>query len=316
MSTATQEEIQAPAEHEQKFDIAKFVAERNERETAIRSGQKPPEPEAKQEAVKETDDKKPEAEESKAEKDEPKHVRSSGDRRLFRKLGAAEERNKLLEQRIAELERSFKKVEQEPPQSQGIRREDYATDLEYAEAKSAEAAEKAVARAFQSKEQEARQEVEVKQIAESFDKQIREARETYEDWDDLVKTSKAAKVDVYKEAPEIYMAFMASEYAGSILHEWLSDPATLNKLLDQYKDDPITALKAFHRFEGKISHQIETKTPSKKQAAKEVIEETKQKPKPTGAVRAPAGEAPEPEPAIGSAAWMAKRNSMRRERGW
>ncbi len=296
----------------EEFDAAKFFADRNAREAAARAGKELPKVEEKPVVAEVEKTAKP----------------SGGQRQLFKAIrenGRLTAENESFKLRLEAREKAGKPAEVKADPNAEPKRADFATDQEFSDAraewKGAQGAEKVI----KSKDEEIKQSAEVKRISESFEAQMKagadESKGGYADWGELLKTSKAANVDIYAEAPNLFMAFMSSEYAKDVMHEWLVKPETLTFMLETYKSDPMAALRQFHRFEGKVGREVEA---DKKEAAKEEKKEPakaialveKEKPRPSRSVQAPSGESPAAEPAIGSAAWMAKRNSAKKERGW
>lgn len=300
-----------PKPTEQEFDVAKHMADRNARDAARAAGKELPKVEPKVEEPKP------------AVADADKSAKPTGDqRKLFRTLrenGEMRERTRVLEERLAALEGKKTADEPKPAADKEPKRENYSTDQEFNEARAEWKGEQAASKVIQAKEQETAQTVEIQRIAASFEAQMKIAGDVskggYADWSELVASSPAAKIDIYAEMPEIYMAFMGSEYAKDVMHEWLAQPDTLKKLIALYKADPGAALRSFNRFEGKVGKDVEAEKPEEKESVKVVAEE-KPKPRPTRSVQAPSGEAPPAEPEIGSAAWMEKRNSQKRQRGY
>lgn len=295
----------------EEFDAAKFFADRNAREAAARAGKE-----------------LPKVEDKPAEAEPAKTAKPTGDaRKLFKTIrenGRLAAENESFKARLDALEKAGKPAEVKADPNAEPKRADYSTDQEFADAraewKGAQGAEKVI----KSQAEESKQVAEVKRISESFEAQMKAGADVdkggYADWSELLKSSKAANVDIYAEAPNLFMAFMSSEYAKDVMHEWLVKPETLTLLIDTYKSDPMAALRQFHRFEGKVGREVEAdKTPAKdekKEPVKVAAVVEREKPRPSRSVQAPSGEAPAAEPAIGSAAWMAKRNAAKKERGW
>lgn len=296
--------ITPPAETEAPFDAAKFFADRNAREAARIAG--------KPELVK--------AEPTLIEEPKEKSAKPTGDqRRLFRTIRESERvkiENESLKARLDALEAKDKPKEAVVTDTGEPKLEAYATAQEFADARAEWKGAQGAEKTLKAKADEAAQTEELKRISTSFEAQMKAAANPekggYEDWGELLKTSKAANVNIFEAAPEIYMAFMQSEYAKDVMHEWLLKPETLTFLLDAYKTDPMKAITAFHRFEGRVGREAEKPKEEKKAAP---VEE-KQKPRPTRSAQAPSGESPAAEPEIGSAAWMAKRNAQKTSRGW
>ncbi len=312
MSTAAAE----PKPTDQEFDVAKHFEERNARDAARLAGKPLPKVEAK-------------PEEKPVVASEDKSAKPTGDQRKFfrtvRENGILQERTRILEERLAALEGKKPDVVEKSVEAstKEPKREQFAAgtagDQEFADARAEWKGEQGAAKVIQAKEQETAQAAEIQRIAKSFEEQMKIAGDVakggYADWSELVASSPAAKIDIYAEMPEIYMAFMGSEYAKDVMHEWLAQPDTLKKLIALYKTDPGAALRSFNRFEGKVGKDVEAEKPEEKEPVKAVAEE-KPKPRPTRSVQAPSGDAPASEPEVGSAAWMAKRNADRVRRGY
>jgi hypothetical protein len=315
----TQVSPEQATQQEPVFDIAKHMAERNARDTARAAGKEPPPVEKPAEAEPE----KPV--EAKAE--EPvKSSKPTGDqRKLFKTL----RENGELRARLAMLEEKINGATKEAPKaaesaSDEPKRFDFATDDEYRDARAEWKAKTTTENVLKAKEVETVQNAEVSRVADQFDKQMRLAQDSYPDWSELLKSSKAANIDIYAAAPELFGAFISSEYAKDVMYEWLKNPETLEFIIDAYKTDPRSALKAFHRMEGRVAREVEASSESESKTSKKATEpgkkaaevEEKPKPRPTASMRAPAGEAPPDEPAPGTKAWMERRNAGIRSRGW
>lgn len=294
------EEIQKPPEE---FNPAKFFQERNEREAAIRAGQKPAEPVKAEEAKPEP---KPE---EKAHSAKP-----TGDqRKLYRTL----RENGELRARLDALERSMQQQTQPKPAevtSDEPKREDFNTDRDWLDARAEWKGKQGAEKALSEREKEARVSAEVREMASNIQSQFERAKKDFSDFDELLKTSKASNVDIQSGMPAVFAAWANSEYAAECMYEWLKEPKQLSDLMAAYKESPDKSLRMFHRMEGRVAG-----APVKKQDPKpEVVEkvEEKPKPKPLASFRAPVGEAPPAAPEPGTRAWMAMRNAEKRARGF
>lgn len=148
---------------------------------------------------------------------------------------------------------------------------------------------------------------------------------TIPDWDAV---QKAAAED--EDAPEFdpgehptFMAMLAqSDVRAFALHHFAKNPDSLETMLELTKD-PGKQIRAFHRLEGRLEKEYDgtkaaqaapekgktAETPHKSPDRAEPQQEAKPaKPKPSSEVAARGGSPAPDEPAIGSAAWMLKRN--------
>lgn len=301
-----------PEAGKDEFDISKFFAERNAREAAARTGKEAPKADGKPIEAKPTD--------------EPaRSSKPSGDtRKLFKTLrenGELRARLDMLEKQVNAGEE--KKAPAADPNAEP-KRADFASDQEYADARTDWKAKQTTEAALKDREHTEAQQKEAERISKAFESQMKAAADPekggFPDWGDLLKSSKAANVDIYAASPEIFGAFLSSEYAKEVMYEWLKKPETLTFILETAKTDKAAALRQFHRLEGRVAREVEAKPADKpekpKPEEKKAAPEEKPKPRPTASARVNAGEAVPESPAPGTKAWRDMRNAGIKSRGW
>lgn len=156
----------------------------------------------------------------------------------------------------------------------------------------------------------------------------------FEDWDAVLQKQQESEEDgtaptfSIETHPTFVIMISRSDVKAHLAYHFAEHPDELQTILD-LPDSSAKQIAAFHRLEGrlekeyskpKVAQAVEDKTPEQRatpekaaqargaESAQVIVE---RKPKPSASVNAPGGGSPVPdEPAPGSAAWMAKRNSL------
>jgi hypothetical protein len=302
-AVAEQVEVEEPV-----FDSKAFMEARNKGVPAVVTEPEKPTP-GKPEPVATVKAEEPE---------QPRMSRSMS--RLQRAIGREQAMREQLQAELDTLRGSTRHAA--PAEDAEPDRSDYGTDAEYL-------------RATQKwdRQQEAKQQG---QLAENAKDQ--ESRAAYlqamdekavadialiPDWDEVAQNAKDDE-----DAPEfdptqqkIFMALLSnSDVRAFALHHFAKHPNKLQEMLDL---KPAEQIRAFHRLEGRLEKAYDkpeaaqatpekgktASTPQKPEGRAEPQQEVKPaKPKPSAEVAARGGSPAPDEPAIGSVAWMQKRN--------
>ena len=252
----------------------------------------------------------------------PEQRLSRSQARLQRNLGREQALRESLERELAELR--GKTAQPAATEDAEPQRNQFANDAEYLRAtqkwdKSQEA-KNAGKTAERTQEQE-----QYAATLKAMDEKAQADVTLIPDWDEVAK--KAMEDD---DAPEFdpadqptFMALMAqSDVRAFALHHFAKNPDELQKMLDLKPNEQI---RAFHRLEGRLEKVYDTNkaaqatpekgktasTPQKPEGRAEPQQEAQPaKPKPSSEVAARGGSPAPDEPAIGSPAWMQKRNQI------
>jgi hypothetical protein len=150
----------------------------------------------------------------------------------------------------------------------------------------------------------------------------------FPDWQTLEKEWKEneeIQAIKFEDIPTIIGLLAASEFRAAVSYHWMKN---VDDFLELCEMKPADQIKAFHRLEGRLEKVYDSKqkaaqaepkpekveektasTPQKPQGRAEPQQEEKPaKPKPSSEVAARGGSPAPDEPAIGSPAWMLKRN--------
>jgi hypothetical protein len=325
------------------FDPKAHFESRNAAEQARREGRLPP-PAATASAVevpKGAEVASPPSAPPEHEKP-PEHRASRSDRRLQNRL--REEIGELRGRLKAYEEMGIKpKAAAEAAPSAGDDPEpkitDFQTEAEYYRALGRWDARQEVKKVETKISEKDAQAAELEQLRSDVDAAEQKAqtdiKELFPDWDEV---SKAAAEDedapefVPAEHPMLMMLIARSDVKARVLYYFAKNPDELERILDLTKDSN-RQIAAFHRLEGKLervydkpkaAQASETKEPSEDRThpaegdkpgrtAASSAELDARKPRPSTEVAARGGSAPPEEPAIGSAAWMARRNQAERQ---
>ena len=310
MSTAVLEQQQeAPVI----FDAKAFIEARNKGEEHPMPG-KPPEPKAKAEETPE-----PEV------KPVPKHEEAP---RLSRSV--RREINQLREQLGAAKALAALAVQQKPAARDDDAepaRDSFASDAEYLRA--AARWDRQQEQQQGTKDGEARQQTEAQHahLKAMDEKAAKDIVELFPDWDEV-----SAHAAEDEDAPEFKFSehknlaglLASSDVRAHVLYYWAKTPDALQRMLDM-TETPNDQIRSFHRLEGRLEKEYSVKQAAQasdgetqKKDRKHLAEADRlgdtaadrdiRKPKPSTEVAAKGGTAPPDEPAIGSAAWMARRN--------
>ncbi len=189
------------------------------------------------------------------------------------------------------------------------KREDCASDEEFADKKTAHA----VKLALEKEKTETAQATRIRETLAAYNAQIAAGPEKYEDWDATLAAGSGAALstDLAKECPSLLWAIASSPYAADCFYGWLKDSDKLQKLIDLYKsgpDGPDEALTAFRRYEGRVGKDAkakEVKTEAKadvkdaKPKADDAVAAKPPKPKPSAEAQVRGGAAaPDGKPAL------------------
>ena len=173
-----------------------------------------------------------------------------------------------------------------------------------------------------------------------MDEKAAKDRELFPDWEDKTEEAKEELAGLTWSADTTFAGLMAtSDQRTALLYHFVEHPNVLKKLLE-LSDNPGEQIRQFARLEGKVEDlygkpeadkngktaapaaQAAPKVEAKPQPQAEdrnqpadgdkpgrtAVERDLHKPKPSSEVSAPGGSAAPPEPPIGSAAWIARRN--------
>lgn len=224
--------------------------------------------------------------------------RPSGDERKFQKrLARAEERlrgefDKKLEDRMSALKP--KEVDAKAEGTEAPKREAFATDEAYQDARIAHAAEIAAKKIVDAERAENAQSQTIKDAVTGYNERMARGPQKYDDWDDAMKSAKGAalNVDLSAECPALFWAITKSPYNDDVFYSFLKDSTKLQGLIDQYRKDPAEAIAAFHRLEGRVGKdEIPEKKPKAEGTTKADDAGGAKKPKPSSEVSAKAGTA-------------------------
>ena len=314
MSTAVLEQTEQP----QVFDAKAYMdaANRGERPTPGKPAEEKPAekaPEKPSEPLKQA-----------AEQEAPRLPRSVRRElnRLREELGAAKAEASLLRSLGVKPTTPAPAEEDAEPQ-----RSDYGTDAEYLRA-AAKWDRQQEAKQQETQGKTAQQTEEVRAHLKAMDeKAVADIEAYFPDWDEV--SAKAAEDEdapefVPQEHPQLFGMLSGSEFRAHVLYHWAKNPDALQSMLD-LTGKPTEQIRAFHRLEGRLEREYsgkqaaqatkaETPTKDRKHLAdaerpgETAADRDVRKPRPSTDVAARGGSAPPEEPAIGSAAWMAKRN--------
>ena len=308
---------------DQAFDPKAHFAARNAADEATRNGKEDPKPAEKA---------APAAKPVESEEQQQSHLPRSARREMNRlREQAAEERGRRLaiEDMISRgmAPKATEKAVEEDPEPQ---RAQFATDVEYQRAAGRwDARQEAlkVEAKVTAKQSQADEIAGIRAEIEAAETQAQsDIKDLFPDWDEV---SKAAAEDddapefIPADHPMLMMLIARSDVKARILYHFAKEPDDLEAMLALTKN-PDRQIAKFHRLEGKVeklydkpkaaqasgakSGQKERTVPEKAEQAMGASERDARKPRPSAEVAARGGSAPPEEPAIGSAAWMAKRN--------
>lgn len=180
------------------------------------------------------------------------------------------------------------------------KREDCASDEEFAEKRTAYTVKKEIEKQKVSDAQSK----EIRETLEAYNAKIEAAPAKYPDWDEVLKAGNggALSVDLGKECPSLLWAIAKSPYADDCFYNWLKDASKLQSLIDTYKSGPqgeIEAIAAFHRFEGRVGKDAPEKKAEVKDTKKADDAARVPKPKPSAEAQVRGGTpAPDGAPEI------------------
>lgn len=241
--------------------------------------------------------------------------------RLREELGAAKAKAELLEKFGAKAQHVDADEDTEP------QRDDFGSDAEYLRAVSKwDRAQEAKQQQQQGKTEQ--QSAEIRAHLKAMDeKAVADIAAYFPDWDE-VSAAAAEDEDApefkFEEHPQLVGMLSGSEFRAHVLYHWAKNPDALQFMLD-LTAKPSEQIRAFHRLEGRLEKEYsgkqaaqasEAETPKKdrkhladaERPGETAADRDVRKPRPSTDVAARGGSAPPDEPAIGSAAWMAKRN--------
>ncbi len=151
-----------------------------------------------------------------------------------------------------------------------------------------------------------------------------------DDWDEVSKAAADEGPEfIPAEHPNLMAMLATSDMRAFVLYHFGKHPAELEKMLELSKT-PTEQIRQFHRLEGrverlyakdsaaqagdktedktKVESKDRTKAPEKAEQAREATADKPAKPKPSSEVAARGSSSAPEEPAVGSAAWMMRRN--------
>jgi hypothetical protein len=299
-------------EEQKPFDPKAFIAARNE-------GKQP-------EAQKEPE--RPEAPKAEEREDHQPRMSRSQRRehnRLLRENGELTGRIKALEDLMAKTQAGGKASEPEKPAAEDPEPAvDSFTSYEAYQRALSKWDARQEAKKVNSKASEDAQQVEQwRTHLREMDEKAAEDMKGLEDWDAVAKE---AAEDGPEWAPEDHPQLMAliasSDQKAFILYHFAKNPEALEKMLEASKN-PAEQIRMFHRLEGRMEKLYEKPAAQaagsdkgskdrpkaeKPEQGGSAADRDIRKPRPSAEVAARGGTPPPDEPAIGSAAWMARRN--------
>lgn len=320
------------------FNPTDYLKQANERQAAQQSGKVLPVIAAKAvEPIKETakvEEKTTEQTKEAKEDHEAARLPRSARRELNRlREQAAEERGRRIA--LEEMIRGNGKQAEPKADDPEPQREQFATDSEYNRAAgrwdARQEAKKTVAEANKGTQAEKDQAAFTAHVV-AMDKKAAEDIKSIPDWDEVAKAaSEDEDAPEFSAAdhPEFVQMLSMSDVKARMLYHLAKNPDVFQKLLDMTGDFG-AQLSAFKRLEGKVEMlytaeqkqeaaqasdkgKAESKDrnhPAEAQAGRNSLERDAQKSRPSTEVAARGGTATPEEPAIGSPAWMAKRNQV------
>ncbi len=209
--------------------------------------------------------------------------RASGDERKFnRKLRLRDEQIGAMRAELDALKKPAATAATSVATDAAPKREDFASDDEFTDAKIAHATAKALAKASA----ETAQAKEIRDTLDAYNALIAGGPDKYDDWADVLAAGSGAalSVDLGKECPSLMWAIASSPYAADCFYAWLKDSAKLQALIDTYKSGEkgeIAALTAFHRFEGHVGKDAPVAKKPQKADDAVVVTPRVAKPKPS-----------------------------------
>lgn len=320
------EAIEQTQEQPKELDSAKFIADRNTAEAARKAGKEAPAKPAEPVVAEVAKPAEPE------QHSENRSARSARRResRLNQQLGEKEARLQAVEAELQRLKAGGKAAEPAPvittPEGKPLR-SGYATgtggDESYMEAIADWKAEQKL------KERDGLTDLRT-QIAQS-DAKAAEDKENIPGWPDLAKKAETLVLDEAKH-PSVRYMIRSSPVQAPLLAYFAENEDEFEDLMDLPEGNKFIV--EFHRLEGAAKAWYRTIT--KKQAAAGAEAEAKAKPeerahpaeaqagrnpsktlpKPSSEVSAKSGTPPPIDPPIGTKAWMEKRNTEMRTRGY
>lgn len=246
--------------------------------------------------------------------------------RLQRAIGREQALREAAEARATELEAKLAGTAKAAPDEDAEpKRADFASDAEYLRA--TQKWDKAQdAKATGKTQQTAAQQEVDKARWQDLDKKANADIETlFPDWDKVMAAAKededSPEFDM-TEHPTLFGLFLESDMRAPVGYYFATHPHELQAMLDMSKT-PDKQIRAFHRLEGRLEKEYASSkaaqadpekektapTPQKPQGRADPQQEAQPaKPKPSSEVAARGGSPAPEEPAIGSPAWMLKRN--------
>jgi chemotaxis protein histidine kinase CheA len=324
MATETEIQIEEP-----KFDAAEFIKARNEGRPMVipeeKKAEEAPKEEAKAPVVAkvEAEDEKPEA--GHLSRRERRAARAQAE-----ELGRLRERAEHLQRQVDALMTagSTKKAASEDPEPM---RTDFATNEEFQRAVSKWDARQETAETLKKQTEKAQNDANQAQylaLVGEMDAKTAEDRKQLADWDEVLEIAHDLGDSLtVPPGSALEKLIQISDERARILYHFVKHPDQFKALVD-LGDGPLL-VRNFGRLENKVEtlypftqkdppvvQAAEDKTSKErtahpaeaKPAGRNIAERDALKPRPSNEVSARGGSAPPDEPAVGSAAWMARRN--------
>ncbi len=299
--------IETPTTETPAFDAKAFMESRNEGKTI-----EPPKPvDSKPPAAAEPEDHQPRL---------PRSVRREMNK-LREEIGSWKTRAELAEAGKATAPAAAPKEDAEPQRSA------YGTDAEYLRATQKWDKAQEAKTSTKTSEETQQQEAFVAHL-QAMDTKAAEDMKLLPDWDAVSKKAMEDE-DAPEFAPAEHPTFVAllaqSDVKAFALYHFAKHPEQLEAMLELSKD-PAAQIRSFHRLEGRLEKEYDStqkaaqasEAGKPKEDRKHPAEAAKPggtatganpvKPKPSSEVAARGGSPAPDEPAIGSPAWMLKRN--------
>ncbi len=327
-------ETKAPELIEKPFDVAEFIKSRNENRPMVVPEAKAAELAKEEAKPAEIQEPKVEAKEEETEEHADKHLMTRRERRAARaqaeEVGRLRERAESLQRQVEALmaQGTAKKPVAEDPEPM---RSDFPSTEEFQRAiakwdarqEATETLKKQAAKA----EEQAYQAQYLAIVAE-MDQKAAADRANLSDWDEVLEQAQELGEELaIPPNSQLEKLIQVSDERSRVLYHFVKHPEDFKKLAE-LGDGPLLT-RNFGRLEAKVEmlypftqkqpvvQAAEDKTSKQstahpaeatKPAGRNTSERDALKPRPSGEVAARGGSAPPEEPAIGSAAWMAKRN--------
>lgn len=247
--------------------------------------------------------------------------------RLLRELGEATGRAKALEELLAKTRSDApagKEAEAEAPADDPKPKEaDFKDWKEFTDALSRWAARQETKKAVAANTESAKALEQYREHLRAMDEKAQEDKKAFADWDEVAKeASEDGPEWAPAEHPQLMALIASSDVKAYLLYYLAKNPKELEQMLELTKS-PTEQIRQFHRLEGRLEKLYEksaaqaagdkapkdrTNPEKAEQAGATAVDRDVHKPRPSAEVAARGGSSAPEEPAVGSAAWMARRN--------